>query len=748
MFNYAAATRKEFQKLQKQIDPSQHGTRITHGHWTPVMPTQFSPNEPFNGRINVIATHPNNENVVFAGAAWGGLWKSTNAGAIWTCLSDGLPVNGISGIVIHPTIPNTMYILTGDGDGKHIPSIGVLKSTNGGATWQPTGLQWTENQIRYGYKLAMNPDQPEIMYAATTHGLYRTTDAWATYSLVVTGSMRDVEFKPDDPTTVYASSWRYILRSTNNGVSWTNLSEMDPILPFEDTNMTRVALAVSPHNPNWVYAVHTWDDVPDGNGFLGLFGSTNAGANWSMVSDTPNITGDGTRNQSYYDLALCVDPENVTHVLVGGVKLFHNTNVTVSDDWIEIGTGAIHADVHDILMTENYVYVATDGGMARSDDGGNTWIDISEGLNIAQIYDFDVLGNRVVEGSQDNGTLLWDIGDPEADHILGGDGFECMFHPTNLQIMYACSQEVRMKSTNGGQNWINITPPGDSAIWDASWIMHPSRPDTLYSAWRTLWRTYNAGSSWTDLNPQFINDKTIRALAQGIDNPNIMYASDRFDLKRTSNLHAATPTWVDVSEGLNPSYLLGGITVDPLNANRVWCTFQGYGFNKVYYSSNGGDDWTDFSGSLPSVPVKCILYQPGSNDGIYIGTTIGIFYRNATLSDWIYFSNGLPVTGVEDLQIEGGYLYAATHGRGVWRSSLYTSCPIATSLTPANDPSNPLSTGVQHYSASHSVLSTRQIVGGIGTDVIYQAGNYVRMDPGFEVKSWNAFEAKIDGCPD
>jgi hypothetical protein len=138
--------------------------------------------------------------------------------------------------------------------------------------------------------------------------------------------------------------------------------------------------------------------------------------------------------------------------------------------------------------------------------------------------------------------------------------------------------------------------------------------------------------------------------------------------------------------------------------------------------------------------------EPGTNDGLYIGTDVGVFYRNNTFTDWIYFSNGLPNTRIEDLKVIPGYLYAGTFGRSIWRTNLYTPCSATEVLTVANDPSNPNSTGTQVYEASTSITSTRNIVGGLGTDVTYKAGSFVLMNPGFEVKSWSLFTANIGGC--
>ena len=126
--------------------------------------------------------------------------------------------------------------------------------------------------------------------------------------------------------------------------------------------------------------------------------------------------------------------------------------------------------------------------------------------------------------------------------------------------------------------------------------------------------------------------------------------------------------------------------------------------------------------------------------------TSGIFYRNADMSDWIYFSNGLPSTRIEDIKVTGSYVYAGTYGRSIWRSLHYTPCPVSIVLTPANDPSSPYSTGTQHYETSHSINSTRILYGGAGTDVRYSAGYEITLEPGFEASIFNRFEATLDGC--
>lgn len=755
VFNFAYKTFSEHLTLKKRTDTLQGQGRETHGSWSPVSPTQFTPPHPNNGRVNVIAVHPSNENIVYIGTAIGGLWKSTNAGASWTNLTDGLPLIGVSGIAIHPQNPNVIYILTGDGDGRQIPSIGVLKSYDSGYTWQPTGLMWNESTVNYGYKLIMHPSDANRMFAATKDGLFVTTDGWNTWTELISESMRDIEFKPDDPDILFASSWRFVYKIYKSAISgnynWTNLSMTNPILPQTD-DMTRVAIAVSPDDPDYVYALHAYNVPGGGNGYQGLYVSDSSGSNWILYTDPLNIVGSGDYNQTGWDLQIAADPNNVNRVIVGGINTYESANSGAPGTWESfVSSGVIHADVHDILFTDSYIYIATDGGMARSNDNGQNWVNISNGLDIGQYYDIDILNlNEIIGGTQDNGTIKWVIGNTIGDRTIGADGFECFYHPTISGRIYGSTQDVRMRTNNSGNDWTIIHPPGHGSPWDASWVMHPLNPDRMYAAYTDLARSFDGGSNWEDLNTGFASGKTIRAIAQGVNNPDKMYVSDRKELKRTTTLHNATTYWTNISLGLPfSSSDLGGIAVDPSNADRVWVTFRGYGAgNKVYFSSNSGVTWSNISGSLPNVPVYCITYQAGSNDGLYIGTNIGVFYRNASMTDWIYFSNGLPATRIEDLQIDLGYLYAGTFGRGIWRSELYSSCPVAMLLTSSTDPSSPTNTGVQRYSASHSIASTRIIRGGVGTDVIYRAGNYVRLDPGFEVRAHSLFVAKPGGCPD
>lgn len=758
MVNSAALNQVEYRKYLKSHPAATQQHRVTHGIWTTVSPTNFNTSEPLNGRLNCIAVHPSNNDVIYVGAALSGLWKTTNGGTTWTCLTDGLPVIGVSSIAIHPTNPSVVYILTGDGDGRHIPSIGVLKSTDGGMNWTETGLKWNVTTRRYGYKLLMNPNAPDSMYVATTAGIYRTSNGWGSYVLELSNVVVcDIEYKPGSTTTIYASTYRKndplvaatLYRSMDGGNNWSNLANGGHGLP-STTFFERTDIAVSPDEPNFINIIYAAADT------FNLFRSLNSAESFTLISNQPNIVN----GQVWYDLVMTADPTDASEIFVGGVALWKSGDYGIGTTWQQKANGdglpSVHADIHAIHHDGTRILVATDGGISKSTDGGTSWVSLTNGMNMMQYYYIDVRPSTgtAMGGSQDNGTTKWDIGDSSGNMILGSDGMVCMFHPESNNAWYASSQTNRWRwDQTDSAVWTYITPPGDTFDhWTAGWLMHPTNPDTLYSGWRNISRTYDRGDTWVNLNPGFTTNRNITAMVQGVNNVHRMYASDQWTVRRTANLHSTPPVWTTVTNTLPIGQdigLLGKMTIDPANSLRVWATILGYqDGNKVYYSADGGLSWTNISGTLPNVPVRTIKYHAGSNDGLYIGTDIGVFYKNANMADWIYFSNGLPTVPVFDIKVTGSDVYAGTYGRGIWRSEHYTTCPVSLALTPANDPSSPISTGIQVYSASFSVSSTRIITGGPGSDVTYQSGNYVRLDPGFHAKTSNAFLAKIDGCPD
>ncbi len=751
--------------LASHPDADGSSTDATHGQWFSLGPTGYVLGAGWNGgigRLNCIAFHPSNANTFWVGGPAGGLWRTTDGGTNWTCLTDGMPVIGVSGIAVDYTNTNIIYILTGDGDGGHTRSIGVLRTTNGGVTWMTTGFSAVVTDNLRAYKLIMHPTNPDILLVVSNAGIHRTTDAGVTWTQELGGLYFDIEFKPGDPTVMYATGETSFFRSTNTGDTWTRIWSGVP------NNASRIAIGVSPANTNYVYLFAGPSHAV--NTFVGVYRSTNSGVDFSVRSTAPNllgydINGNDDDHQTTYDLAMVVSRTNVDQILVGGINTWRNLSGGATGSWTltsmwDYSAGATkytHADIHnlDINPLNNHLFCMSDGGIFRSTDFGLNWTDLSDGLAITQWYRIASLPSNIslfIGGTQDNGSNKW-TGGATIEHVRGADGMDCMIDHSNSNILYTTRQFGHLeKSTNGGSSFSNKTPSGSWGSWITPFIMHPSDPLTIYGGYiNSVYKSTNGGTNWSDMGVGGCS-----AMAMGTSNTSRIYAA--MDTGRGAAIvrsfwrsDNAGSSWTAIRTGL-PALTLTYIAVDPDNSMNVFVTFDGYSAGqKVYHSTNGGASWTNISGTLPNVPVNCIIFQDNNGspaNAVYIGNDIGVFYRDSDHSDWIPFRNGLPTVPVFDLEIHeaSNIITAGTFGRGLWRSSCFSACPVSYNLTPANDPSNPAYTGFQFYEASSVITSTRTITGGVGTDVSYKAGNYVLLTTGFHARENNLFKASLGGC--
>ena len=746
-------------KLQQN---SNQNSRSANGNWQNYNPSTFTAaGDNKQGRLNCIAIHPTNPNIIYVGSVMGGLWWSNNGGTSWAPLTLGLPILGISSIVINPQNTNEMYIMTGSADGKEIPTIGILKSTNAGTTWEETAFSAGIDDEIYGYKLIMHPSSPNIMYAVTSDGIYQTDDGWMSMPYIgetIFGIRRfghhigkifyDIEFRPDNPSWLYASTDKEIYRTIDGGVNWIKLNDISTGLP-SGMQTTRIALAVSPLVPGRLMALYARDI--NGNGYQGLYISNDRGITWTVKTDPLNILGAGNYNQSFFNLVMEIDPDDANTIYVGGISVYKSTVLGNAGSWVYIGQ-SVHADNHAYLFNNGNFYVCSDGGIKKSSNKGASWTNISVGLNIRMYYFIDVDDTRIIAGAQDNFTTIWNKGSSFGTILTGGDGLKPIFHPSDPNTIFTSSQDKRFRYSNGitGNEESILPSQYEGGIWGGQWTIHPDNHDTMYTATggRHFLRSYNRGdiNSWEVIDSGF-NLRT-RAIAQSPSNPNVMYTSDTEKIRRTINLHSLNVIWSDRTSNLPASGdNIMDLVVDPNNVSRVWALLGGFNNGKkIYYSDDAGLSWHDYSEGLPNVRCYSMEYQVGSLDGIYIGTDLGVFYRNSRMSSWEYFSNGLPNIQVRDLKIQGGHLYAATFGMGVWRSDLASTCPDTWLVNSSTVPYGINDVGSWIYNANLTVISSLPINANLGTDLLFKAGSFVRLDPGFEIKAGSTFTAQIGNC--
>ena len=259
--------------------------------WVPLGPTGNPSGNNGVGRINVIKLNPDDSDNIFVGTPNGGLWESEDGGTTWTTYTDDLTVLGVSDIVFDPTDSDHMYMATGDRDHNDVSTIGIMESTDGGLTWALTDFRPSFNGLPFFYlihRILINPNDADIMLASTTSGVFRTDDAWATWTEVLPNDcLRDMQFKPNDANIVYGTtSGAYCgglnptatyFRSTDNGENWTQIA-----LP--QTDIERAAIGVTAAEPNTVYFFAADDDPANSNDYAGLFKSTNSGLTVTEVT--------------------------------------------------------------------------------------------------------------------------------------------------------------------------------------------------------------------------------------------------------------------------------------------------------------------------------------------------------------------------------------------------------------------------------------------------------------------------------
>jgi PKD repeat protein/photosystem II stability/assembly factor-like uncharacterized protein len=693
----------EFNKYMAGLDKPLSSS----GNWSIIGPTSYPINntgQPTGmGRINAIAFHPTDVNTIYIGSPSGGIWKTTNGGASWENLANNLPKLGVSSILIHPVDPNIIYIGTGDRDGGDAPGIGVFKSTNGGSTW--TQINNTMGNVIVGDML-MHPSDPNTILAATSGGIFKTTNGGATWALKSGAyNFKDIEFKPGDPSVVYAvriTTPSRFYRSANTGDSWTQITSGIPT-----TNIgSRMVIGTSPANPSYVYLVQI--QAADET-FANLLRSVDAGLSFTTMSNTPNIfdyscDGSGTASQATYDLCINVDPNDANTLYVGSINTWKSVNGgtswTISTVWAGncFGTASsVHADHHVFARNplNGNLYLGHDGGISYTADAGGNWTEITGGLPISQLYRLGQgasNSNYTLIGLQDNGSAAT-LNGSTFYTTRGGDGTECLIDYSNSNYCYNTyvQGDISRSVTGPSGSYSLIASTGTNGIgyseigaWITPYLLNKSNASVMFAGYQNVFRCDNVKASpassvvFTAISSG--ETATCKMLEQSTANPDILYVfrSDAtVKLKRSDNANAsaASVTWNTCS--MPDGYQITDIETHPSNQDIVYVTSG----TNIFKSSDKGLTWTnmDPNGSLPDLTINTLVYDKNSNEGIYIGNQLGVWFKDATMTDWILFSNGLPPVDVRELEIfydpvgTQNRLKAATYGRGLWQSDLHES---------------------------------------------------------------------------
>ncbi|MCB0399211.1 MAG: T9SS type A sorting domain-containing protein [Winogradskyella sp.] len=672
----------EIENYNASINSEGLAARTTVGTWEEMGPTYWDATSGWNpgvGRVTSLAVDESNLNHILAGSETGGVWKSTDGGMSWTVLSDNLSNIDVYALAIDPTDSNTYYWGSTSGT--------IFKSTDGGSTWSSLG------GLAYGVvnKILVDPTNAMKVYASVQgNGLYKSIDGGATWSsiyFVATGTGYDFEFKPNDPNVVYASGNAFYV-STNGGTSFTQITGSGANQFSSGPKM----IGVSADNPDVVYVLEANSGL-----FGALYTSNDSGSSFTKLTHTQNFfgydsNGNDALGQAPRDMDITVNPNNASDVHIAGINTWRSTNggtnFNITSQWVPSSAnnqniGYCHADV-DIMHfagtgTDAKLYVGTDGGIFRADDPTNVsasyYTDLTPGLGIRQFYKIGISQTDpvvVTGGSQDNGTStlredgLW-------SDWLGADGMEGFVDKNDASIMYGTTQFGSLYRTQYNEFGSNVSglaqPDGKGGQNTWNWVVpfeqDPIEPNTIYVAFDEVYKSDDSGTSWVSISPNFGNDIDHFKIAPS--NNNYMYLAIDGTFWYTTDGGAI---WLQ-------SFIFNGgwinsIAVHPTDPTKIAIATTDN--EKVYISTNNGIFWTSIKWDLPSFSSQAVVWQDNGNDGLYVGMNYGIYYTDSVLGNtWVPFNNGLPNVRINELEINttDNKIYAATYGRGLWRSNVY-----------------------------------------------------------------------------
>ncbi len=756
------------------------------------------------GMVWSIYVNPSDHDVIYAGANRGGLWRTTNGGDTWQLLTkDVYGVNGIKDILVDPNNSNIIYILTGFGANQEFHySNGIFKSIDGGKTWvrkntvsdingNPTTFFPTGNSVMQPRKMAMDPDNPNIIYLVTYRYILKSTNAGESWNIIyddgtdfwstwATGpGLWDVAIvEGTSNNIVYVGGYK-ILRSADAGTSWSDETAdyLTGMGKATTDNPMRTEISVHPNHPSQVWFLSWFNE--SGTSASYIVKTDDAFASTRTYYDLTNSRRTNFGTCWCYNIEVSPNSDDTVYIAQQSIKMFDGTsytNIHCNASWsssvnnyVACNNGCgpnddnwIHPDIRDMVVlsenNEDVIFTGDDGGVTRSvaqNTGFWDWDKISDdgtcGLYVTEFYGIAGVESDpdlIVGGCQDLSNFVYDNG--TWFHAGSGDGGKALIDYSNPNIMYVCSNGGFGRFSNRGITR-DRTVLSQSAYSTPALAMHPSDPSIIFFGSGDLFRitSANATPSYDTITPTGFKG-SVSAFGISKSNPDVMYvfSTTMWDDTGVGLIFKSMDggsSWTDITTNVGyPWAYVTSVEISPYNSNELWVGLSFSGFdnvNKVYHSKDGGNTWTALSNNYPPGILINELEYDSENNVLYAATDVGVLVWDRIENKWYEFTDCLPKGIVTDIVINNSdrKIRASVFGHGLWEANLWF-CPDN------NSPIN-LSGTVNNNtkSSTNSTISSTQNTNY--KEVTYESAQEVILSDGFTGYSgFTAIANTIKSC--
>jgi hypothetical protein len=629
--------------------------------WQPLGPSRIPNGQTYGanradviGRVACVAIDPGKPSHLLCGAAAGGIWESFDRGLTWTVRTDHMPSLAIGALAFDPTNARKVYAGSGEGNFYFNLGAGVYRSTDGGTTW--TVLTTAPFLGEGFYDLVIDSSNPKVMYAATTHGFFVSTNAGASWTKKRGVQCWDISLgSAGGPgAEILAAFGDGLFVSTTGGGSFTPVAlPSAPAATWDRLAVDRVS-----SSPDVAYAFGAAGNTPH------LW--RRSGSTWKKITSLPAIDV----GQAWYDWYVAAPPNTVKRVYLGAIDTFRGDLGSTTWSWKNIttqGSHSIHPDQHCLAFAPGRpttIYLGGDGGLFRSATSGASWKALNRGLGITELEYLAMdpaTSQWLLAGTQDNGTIRYE-GSPVWSHVADGDGGDCgVNHLSSTQVYHSYYGVSLERSNDKGDTWTLLSPPSMPALFYPPVEVFGT---TVAIGGASVVVSRNSGTTWKSVSLGLPAGDV--ASAMDVPDPSTIFVGTRQG--RVLKLAWTGAGWSKSTLASPTPRYVSCLTVDPGTPKRLWVTISQIGGGLVYRSEDTGASWVNCTAGLPAIPMNSVAVDPANSQHVWVAADVGVYESVNLGGAWSSFSSGLPNAIAADLVFhkKDRVLVCGTRNRGAW----------------------------------------------------------------------------------